>query len=116
MRNENQGGFVFVLCEMAVAAVVAGVELAADKPFPKGRIAGVQRGVPILIPVEEFGVVAEAFGEILFAEALDDRGVVEVGLPNKFRRGEKILFLFPMNGNLRCVVFARRRLRLRISD
>src|ERR1700719_4452869 len=98
MRNENQGRFVFVLCEMAVDAVVAGVELAADKPFPKWRIAGVQRSVPILIPVQQFGIVAKAFRKILFAEALNDRGVVEVGLSNKFRRRIKTLFLFPVHG------------------
>ena len=80
LGNENQRGFVFVLCEMPIDAVVAGIEFAADKPFPERRIAGVQRGVPILIPMQQLGVFAKAFGEIFFAEALDDGGIVEIGL------------------------------------
>src|SRR5229473_46276 len=43
LRDKDQRGFVFVFGEMAVDAVVASVELTADKPFPEGRVAGVER-------------------------------------------------------------------------
>ena len=36
--------------QVPVDAVVAGVEPAADEPLPEGRVAGVQRGVPVLVP------------------------------------------------------------------
>src|SRR2546430_1076003 len=42
-RDKDEGGFVFVLGEMAVDAVVRGVEFAADEPFPERRGGGVQR-------------------------------------------------------------------------
>ncbi len=114
LRDENQRRFVLVLGEMAVHAVVAGIEFAADKPLPERWIAGVQRGVPILIPVKEFGVIAKAFRKVLFAETLDEIGIVQIGLPDKFRRRQKTLFLFPMHRDLRFVVFWHHGLRLRI--
>ena len=86
LGNEDQGGFVFVLREMAVDAVVAGVEFAAYEPFPEGWIGGVQRGVPVVVPVEQFGVFVEAFGEVLFVEAGDEVGVVKVGLADELGR------------------------------
>src|SRR6202048_5454378 len=88
---------------MAVGPGVAGVECAADKPFPKWRMSCVQSRVPILIPVQQLGVVAEALREVLLAETLDHRGIVQAGLSNKFWRGIKILFLFPVDGDLRFV-------------
>src|ERR1700738_2185960 len=104
---------------MAVNAVVAGVEFASDKPFPKGRITGVERGMPILIPVQQLRIVAEAFREVLLAEALDYRWIVQLGLSDEFGRGIKILFLFPVNGDLRFVLPgfrpARRRFRLPVG-
>src|SRR5580698_8150848 len=66
--NENQSGFVFVFGEMAVDAVVAGVQLSADKPFPEGRIARVESLAPGLVPVEKLRVNVETFGKMLFAE------------------------------------------------
>src|SRR5882757_7823608 len=71
LRNENQRRLVFVFGKVPVDAVVAGVEFAADKPFPKWRIAGVQRGVPILIPMQEVGILAKTFRKILLAETFD---------------------------------------------
>src|SRR5882762_2233738 len=41
LGDEDQRGFVLVFSEMAVNAVVAGVEFAADEPFPEGRVARV---------------------------------------------------------------------------
>jgi len=38
LRNKNQRRFVFVLREMAVDAVVAGVDFAADKHFQNGGL------------------------------------------------------------------------------
>src|SRR5579872_4062240 len=99
---------------MAVHAVVAGIELTADEPLPEWRIIRIEGGVPILIPMQQFGVVAKTFREILLAETLDEGGVIQVGLPDKFRRGIKILFLFPVNGNLCFVVSAHRSLRPRL--
>src|ERR1700730_6953271 len=104
LRDKNQGCFVFVLGEMAIDAVVTGVEFAADKPFPKWRIAGVQSGVPILVPMQQFGILAKAFRKVFLAETFDHRGVVQIGLPDKFRRGIKTLFFFPVNGDLRFVL------------
>ena len=65
LGNEDQRGFIFVLFEVAIDAVVAGVQLAADEPLPEGRIAGVERGVPVLVPVKQLGVFAKTFGEML---------------------------------------------------
>src|SRR5882762_932481 len=103
-RYENQRRFVFVFGKVPVDAVVAGVEFAADKPFPKWRVAGVQCGVPIPIPMQQFGVLAKTFRKILLAETLDHRWVVQIGLANKFRRGIKTLFFFPVHGDLRFVL------------
>ena len=72
LGNEDQRRLVLVLGQVAIDAVVAGVELSADEPLPERRVTGVERGVPVLIPVEQFGVFAEAFGEISFAESVDD--------------------------------------------
>src|SRR5262249_23510569 len=41
LRNENECGFVFVFGEMTINTVIRGVELAADEPFPEGRLRGV---------------------------------------------------------------------------
>jgi hypothetical protein len=75
LGDENERGFVFVFGEVAVDTVVAGVEFAADEPFPEGRVAGVKSFAPGLVPVEEVGVVVEAFGEMLFAELFDEGGI-----------------------------------------
>src|SRR5271167_3721158 len=92
--DEDEGGFVLPFCQVAIDAVVGGVEASADEPFPEGRMLGVECGVPVLIPMEEFGVLAEAFGKIFFAEALDDVGIVKIGLCNEASwRANVFLFL-----------------------
>ena len=98
--DEDQGGFVFVLREMAVDTVVAGVQFAAYEPLPEGWVGGVQRGVPIVVPVEEFGVFVEAFGEVLFVEAGDEVGVVQVGLADELGRWVEEGLFFPVDGDL----------------
>ncbi len=98
--DEDQRGFISVLGEVAVDAVVAGVEFAADEPFPERWIAGVEGGVPVVIPVEQIGVGAETFGEVFFAELVDEGGVVEIGLGDEFGGGVEVLFFFPVDGDL----------------
>ena len=95
--HKDQRRFVFVLGKVTIHAVVRGVELAADKPLPEGRIAGVEGGVPILVPRQEIGVFAKAFRKVFFAEPFDNAGVGEVRLADKFRRGIIVFFLPPMN-------------------
>jgi hypothetical protein len=89
-----------VQLEVAIDAVVAGIQLAADEPLPERWIAGVQRGVPILIPVKKIGVFAKTFGEIFLAEALHDGWVVKIGLPDEFCRGTEEFLFFPVDGDL----------------
>src|SRR6202011_5125361 len=101
---EDQRGFVFVVDEVAIDAVVAGVELASDKPFPEWRIVGVEGGVPVLVPVEKLGVFAEAFGEMFFVETRDDSRVVEVGLADELGGWVKVFLFFPVDGDLGFVV------------
>src|SRR5215469_12294292 len=86
---------------MAVDAVIAGVEFSADEPLPERRMAGVQRGMPILIPVQHFGVLAIALRKMFFAKALQNMGVIQVGLGNEARRRPNVVFFLPVNGDLR---------------
>ena len=104
--DEDQRGFVFVFGEMAVDAVVAGVEFSADEPFPEGRIGGVERVVPGLVPIEQLGVDVEAFGEMFFAEFFYEGGIDEIGLGYEFLGRVEVLFFFPMDGDLRFGKFA----------
>ncbi len=99
-RNEDERGLVLPFCQVTIHAVVAGVELAAHKPLPEGRMFGVERGVPVLIPVEKFGVFAEALGKILFAEAFNGVRIVQVGLSDEAGRRPNIFFFLPMDRNL----------------
>src|SRR5271168_3240195 len=78
--NKNQRSLVFVFREMAVDAVVAGVELAADEPLPERGMAGVQRFAPGFVPIEKFCVNVKAFGKMFFAEFLDEGGIGKIGL------------------------------------
>ena len=86
--------------EVTVDAVVADVQLAPDEPLPKGRIAGVESGVPIVVPVEELGVFVEAFREMFFAEFLDKSGIGEIGLGGEASRRVEVFFFFPVDGDL----------------
>src|SRR6516164_11419663 len=85
---------------MAINAVVTGIEPTADKPFPEGRMASVQRDVPILVPVEEIRVLLKALRKVVEAEAVEDSRVLQVGLSDEcFRRANIVLFL-PVDRNL----------------
>src|ERR1700692_1370176 len=85
---------------MAIDAVVTSVEFAADKPFPERWLTGVKGGVPILVPVQQFGVFAEAFRKMLLAELLHHGRIIEIGLAYEFCGGLEVLFFLPMHGNL----------------
>jgi hypothetical protein len=74
---------VFVFGEMAIDAVIAGVDPAADKPSPEGRIARIKRDVPRPVPVKKIGVLLEAIREIVETESFEDRFVGQVGLRDK---------------------------------
>ena len=100
LRHKDQRRFVLVLGEVPVHAVVRGVDLAAHEPLPERRITGVERGVPVLVPAQQIGVLPEAFREILLAEAFEDVGIGQIRLADKFR-GRIIVFFFPpMNCDL----------------
>jgi hypothetical protein len=58
--------------------------------------------------MEEFSVVAEAFGEVLFVEAGNERGVVEISLAYEFWGGVEEGFFFPVDGDLGFVFLGRR--------
>ena len=55
-RYPNDGRFIFVLGKMAIDAVIAGIDFAANEPFPTGRIARIEGCVPALIPGEQIGI------------------------------------------------------------
>ena len=94
LGDKMNGGLVFVLCQMPIHAIVAGIDLAAFEPFPARRIAGVQDCIPVLIPVEHIGVFLETVREIFQAEPVKHTRICHVGLGNKFCAWMKI-FLFP---------------------
>jgi len=81
---KNQRRLVPVLFQMTIHAVVAGIELASGIPLPERSVTGVERGVPVLVPTQEISIFAITFGKILFAEALVNGGIGQVGLPDKF--------------------------------
>src|SRR6266849_3688446 len=86
---------------MAVNAVVAGIELAADKPFPEGRIARVEGLAPGLVPIEEGSVMIVAFRKMLFAEFLDEGRIGKIRLGDKCLGRAEELFFLPVDGDLR---------------
>ena len=101
LRNEVNGCLVLVFGQVPVNAVEAGVYLAADEPLPARGVAGIEGGVPILVPGEKIGVFLEALGNFIQAEALVDSGVGHVGLRNELGRGMDILLFLPVNRDLR---------------
>jgi len=59
--DEDESGFVLVFDEVAVDAVVAGIELPPDEPLPERRVGSVEGFAPGLVPIEKVGVVVETF-------------------------------------------------------
>ncbi len=86
LGHPDDGGLVRPALQVAVDAVVAGVEPPADEPLPEGRVAGVERGVPVAIPAEQVGVLPEALGEVVLPESIQDGRVRGVGLADEARR------------------------------
>jgi hypothetical protein len=80
---------VLVLGEMAIDAVITGVDSATDEPSPERRLARVERDVPDPVPVEEIGVLLEAVREVVETESIKDRFVGQVGLGNEFLGGRR---------------------------
>src|SRR5579864_9370177 len=85
---------------MSIYAVVRSIQLAAHKPLPEGRITGIQRAVPVLVPAQHFGVLVEALGKLLLAEPVEDVGIGQIGLADELRRRIVIFLLAPMNCDL----------------
>src|ERR1700686_3768112 len=91
LGDPDERRLVASLRKMAINAVDARVEPATDEPLPERRIAGVQRGVPVLVPREQVRVLLEALGEVLLAEAFADAGVACIRLSDElWWRGEVI--------------------------
>jgi hypothetical protein len=87
----QEGRLVLPLVEVAVDTVVRGVELPADEPLEERRVRPVEHLVPVLVPVEQVGVLLEPLGEL--PDLVVDRRVRGVGLPDELRRGSEVLLL-----------------------
>ena len=101
LGHPDQGRLVPVGGQVAVDAVVAGVQPATDEPLPEWWIAGIERGVPVLVPGEQVRVLLEALREVLLPEAFADRRVGSVRLSDELGRRVVILLLAPVDGDLR---------------
>ncbi len=102
--HEDERRLVLVLRQMPVDAVVAGVELPADEPFPERRLARVERRMPVPIPGQQVGVFPEALRKMLLREPFDDGGIDQIRLADELWRGKDVLLFLPMDGNLRLVL------------
>src|SRR6516164_5531859 len=85
---------------MAINAVVTGIESTADKPFPEGRMAGIKRYIPALVPVEEIRVFLKALRKPIEAKAVEDSRVLQVGLSDKCLRWANVVLFLPVDRNL----------------
>jgi len=95
--HPDEGGLVRLGFQVAVDAVVAGVQLTADEPFPERRGGGVQRGVPRLVPGQQIGIGPEALRELVLAELLDNGWVGRVGLLDELGRRLIIALFAPVH-------------------
>src|SRR5262249_41046563 len=92
--------FVPVFGQMPVNTIVTGVEFSADEPFPERRVAGIQGGVPGLVPGQHVRILFEALREFIGTESLVDGRIGQIGLTNKFGGGIVIFFFLPMARDL----------------
>ena len=99
-RDKMNRGFILVLHQMAIDTVVARIDPTADIPFPKRRIAGIERFFPTLIPIEEVSIFVETLGKIVQAEAFINLLVAQICLGNELLRRIVIFLFLPMDGNL----------------
>jgi len=103
--EQNQRSFVLVLFQVAIHAVIAGVQLAATNQLPERRIT-VSRVVCQYWSSGAIRLFAETFREVFFAESLHGSWIVQVGCPMNLAEVGNILPL-PVNGDLASVSFAR---------
>src|SRR5205823_4262286 len=101
LRHPDERRLVAIGGQVAVDAVVTGVQPAADEPLPERRIARIQRRLPVRVPGQQVGVLLEALGEVLLGETLQDRGVARVRLADELRRRWVEVLLPPVDGDLR---------------
>jgi len=64
LGHEMDRRLVPVLGEVAIHAVVAGIDPAADEPAPEWGIAGVERRLPVFVPVEKIRELLEDSGNL----------------------------------------------------
>src|SRR5439155_15778475 len=96
LRHPDERRLVAVLREMPINAVIGGVKPTSDKPFPEGRVAGIERCVPVRIPGQQIRILPEAFRKFLLRESIEDAGVARIGLANEFRGRDEVLLFSPM--------------------
>src|ERR1019366_6523285 len=99
-RHTDQGGLVLVLGQVPVDAVITGVELSAHEPLPEGWFAGVEHGVPALVPRQHLRVFLEAIREIRLAESFVYIGIGQIRLVDEFSGRIVQLLLPPVDCNL----------------
>ncbi len=99
--NKVDGGLVLVSLQVAVDAVVAGVDLAALEPFVAGCVAGIKNLIPVFVPGQQIGIFFETVGKIFQAEPVVNAFVSHVRLGDEFRGRIIVSLLLPVYGNLR---------------
>ena len=72
LGDEVDRRLVLVLGEMAIDAVVTGVDPAADEPSPERWIARIKRDVPGPVPVKKVSVLLEAVRDVIQTESIKD--------------------------------------------
>src|SRR5207245_6519885 len=100
LRGPDEGSLVPVLRQVPIDTVVGGVQPPTDKPLPEGCVAGVEGGVPVLLPGEEIRVLLEAFREVLLLEPVENSRVAGIGLANEFRGRDEVLLFSPVDRDL----------------
>ena len=100
LRDEVDRRLVLVFGEMAIDAVVTGIDPAADEPSPKRRIARIKRDVPGQVPMKKIGVLLEAVRDVIETESIKDRFVRQVGLRDKSRWRVDVVLFLPVDRDL----------------
>src|SRR5437763_7872765 len=96
----DQSRLVVTCFQVAIDAIVTGVELTADKPFPKRRVTGIQRRMPKVVPGKQICVFLEAFRKVLLTKTFKNTRIACICLSNKLWMCMKILLLSPVNSDL----------------
>src|SRR5206468_4161422 len=87
LRHPEERRLIAALGQVAVDAVEARIQAPPDEPLPERRVAGVERRVPVRVPVEQVSVLLEALRKVLLAEPLQDGRVGRVRLSDETWRG-----------------------------